>query len=84
MHQIGALPAVETLGLAVFIGSIAVCTERAKQQAEDYGHTVERELTYLICHGLLHLMGYDHLTTEDKAQMRALEEEIMNEIKVIR
>ena len=68
----------------VFIGSIAVCNERAKQQAKEYGHTVERELTYLICHGLLHLMGYDHLTEEDKAQMRALEEEIMNEIKVIR
>lgn len=75
---------LDTYENGVFIGSIAVCTERAKQQAKEYGHTVERELTYLICHGLLHLMGYDHLTEEDKAQMRALEEEIMNEIKVIR
>ena len=75
---------LDTYENGVLIGSIAVCTEKAKQQAEEYGHTVERELTYLICHGLLHLMGYDHLTDEDKAQMRALEEEIMNEIKVIR
>ena len=71
-------------GKNVFIGSIAVCEERASEQAAEYGHSLERELTYLICHGLLHLMGYDHMTDEDKAEMRALEEEIMNGIKVYR
>lgn len=71
-------------GSAVFIGSIAICKERANEQAIEYGHSVEREMTYLLCHGLLHLMGYDHETEEDKAEMRKAEEEIMAEIKVTR
>ena len=71
-------------GKNVFIGSIAVCEKRASEQAEEYGHSLERELTYLICHGLLHLMGYDHMTEEDKKEMRSIEEEIMNGIKVYR
>jgi probable rRNA maturation factor len=68
----------------VFIGSIAVCVKRAEEQALEYGHSVTRELTYLICHGLLHLLGYDHLTDDDKTEMRKLEEEILNGIKVTR
>ncbi len=68
----------------LFIGSIAVCEERAKEQAEEYGHSLTREITYLICHGLLHLLGYDHEIDSDKTQMRALEEEIMTSIKVTR
>ena len=68
----------------LFIGSIAVCEQRAKEQAEEYGHSLTREITYLICHGLLHLLGYDHEIDSDKTQMRALEEEIMNTIKVTR
>ncbi|MBO5712767.1 MAG: rRNA maturation RNase YbeY [Clostridia bacterium] len=71
-------------GKNVFIGSIAVCEKRASEQAEEYGHTVTREITYLICHGLLHLMGYDHMVDGEKAEMRALEEEIMQGIKVLR
>ena len=68
----------------LFMGSVVVCVARAKEQAEEYGHSLERELTYLICHGLLHLMGYDHMTEEDKKEMRLIEEEIMNGIKVYR
>ena len=69
---------------AVFIGSIAVCVKRAEEQAEEYGHSLEREFTYLICHGLLHLFGYDHMTDEDKREMRELEDKIMAEIDVLR
>ena len=68
----------------IFIGSIAVCEERAKEQAEEYGHSLTREITYLICHGLLHLLGYDHETDDDKTEMRGLEEEIMTSIKITR
>ena len=68
----------------LFIGSIAVCGQRAKEQAEEYGHSLTREITYLICHGLLHLLGYDHEIDSDKTQMRALEEEIMTLIKITR
>ena len=69
---------------AVFIGSIAVCEKRAEEQANEYGHSVEREITYLVCHGLLHLFGYDHMIEEDKREMRDLEDKIMAEIDVLR
>ncbi len=69
---------------SVFLGSIAVCVKRAQEQAIEYGHSEEREITYLICHGLLHLFGYDHLTHSDKLEMRALEEKILNNIGIKR
>lgn len=58
----------------LFLGSVVICRERAAQQAEEYGHSLQRELYYLAVHGLCHLLGYDHETEEDKAQMRAREE----------
>lgn len=71
-------------GERVFIGSIAICVKRAEEQALEYGHSLQRELTYLLCHGLLHLMGYDHLVENERTEMRALEDEIMAKIKVNR
>ena len=68
----------------VFLGSIAVCLKRAKEQALEYGHSEEREITYLICHGLLHLFGYDHMIDTDKKEMRNFEEIIMNNIGIKR
>lgn len=61
----------------LFLGSIVVCRRRAEQQAEEYGHSVRRELYYLAVHGLCHLLGYDHETEEERAEMRAREEEIL-------
>ena len=58
--------------------------KRAKEQALEYGHSEEREITYLICHGLLHLFGYDHMIDTDKKEMRNLEEIIMNNIGIKR
>lgn len=69
---------------AIFLGSIAICTTRAKEQAEEYGHSVERELSYLTVHGLLHLFGYDHMTEEDKTQMREKEEQILSLVGAVR
>lgn len=68
----------------LFLGSIAVCKERAAEQAEEYGHSMERELNYLIVHGVLHCLGYDHMTESDKAEMRAREEEIMQKMSLTR
>ena len=68
----------------IFLGSIAICESVAKEQAKEYGHSEQRELTYLLCHGLLHLFGYDHENEEDKKEMRSKEEEIMGAIKVYR
>ncbi len=62
----------------VFIGSIAVCEEKIKEQAKEYGHTEDKEMTYLILHGLLHLFGYDHMEEEDKKLMREKEKIVMN------
>lgn len=62
---------------ALLIGSLAVCVKRAKEQAEEYNHSYYRELNYLIVHGILHCLGYDHIEEKDKAEMRAKEEEIL-------
>ena len=68
----------------LFIGSIAVCRERAAEQAEEYGHSFERELNYLITHGIFHLLGYDHMTDEDKREMRQKEESVMKKLNLSR
>lgn len=62
---------------SVFLGSIMICTDRAKEQAEEFGHSFGREIYYLAVHGLLHLFGYDHMEEADKAEMREKEEEIL-------
>ncbi len=69
---------------SVFLGSIVICNEIAKKQAEEYGHSERREIGYLFLHGLLHLLGYDHINDDDKLVMRAKEEEILNSLGVNR
>ncbi len=69
---------------SVFLGSIVICDIIAKRQAEEYGHSECRERAYLFLHGLLHLLGYDHIKDEDKQVMRAKEEEILNLMGVSR
>ena len=66
----------------IFLGSVVICRARAAEQAEEYGHSLRRELYYLIVHGMCHLLGYDPETEEDKAEMRAKEEEILSEIGI--
>ncbi|MDR2514513.1 MAG: rRNA maturation RNase YbeY [Christensenellaceae bacterium] len=58
----------------LFLGDLLICDARVRGQAEEYGHSVFREYGYMLAHGLLHLLGYDHETSEEKGQMRALEE----------
>lgn len=65
-------------GRHVMLGSIMICRERARSQAEEYGHAFERELGFLFCHGMLHLLGYDHMKVEDEEVMTALQREIMS------
>ncbi|MCL2848286.1 MAG: rRNA maturation RNase YbeY [Firmicutes bacterium] len=63
---------------AVFLGSIVICEEVAKKQAIEYGQTDEEETSYLLVHGLLHLLGYDHeLGEKEEKIMRELEEKIL-------
>ena len=62
----------------LLIGSICVCEKRAKEQASDFGHSVSREVCYLVAHGILHCFGYDHIEKNDEEEMTALAEKIMS------
>ena len=61
-----------------------ICNQRAIEQAEEYGHSTEREYVYLFVHSILHLLGYDHMDDDEKQQMRSAEEQIMNTIGLVR
>ncbi|MDR2465043.1 MAG: rRNA maturation RNase YbeY [Streptococcaceae bacterium] len=60
------------------LGDIMISIERAREQAEDFGHSYERELGFLALHGFLHINGYDHMTPEDEAEMFGLQKEILD------
>ncbi|MBR6679054.1 MAG: rRNA maturation RNase YbeY [Phascolarctobacterium sp.] len=64
------------------LGDIIISAETATRQAEEFGHGLEREIVYLAVHGLLHLLGYDHMIEEDKVIMRAKEEEALRAINL--
>lgn len=66
------------------LGDVIICLERAKQQAEEYGHSLKREMCFLALHGLLHLLGYDHIEQADEEQMTALQTEILQSAGVTR
>lgn len=69
---------------SVFLGSIMICQSRAQEQAEEFGHSLEREFYYLAVHGMLHLFGYDHEDENDKALMREVEESVLSKIGAVR
>lgn len=66
------------------LGDIMVSIPRVIEQAEEYGHSVERELAYMIVHGFYHVMGYDHIEEKDKVIMRTKEEYILNKLNITR
>lgn len=68
----------------ILFGDIVISLERAQEQCEEFGHSLEREVMYLLVHGLLHLAGYDHMEEEDKQQMRQQEEKLLAVIGVFR
>lgn len=66
------------------LGDIVISIDKVKEQAEQYGHSFERELSYMLVHGFYHLMGYDHIEEEDKKLMRPKEEKILNLLDIKR
>lgn len=62
-----------------FLGEIYICIPKMIEQAEEYGHSEKRELAFLTCHGLLHLLGYDHIEKDEEKIMFELQEKILDE-----
>ena len=69
---------------ACALGDIVISMDHVRAQAEEYGHSERRECGYLLTHGLFHLMGYDHMTDEDKPVMRTMEEKSLVSIGLTR
>lgn len=69
---------------AVPLGDIVISLERAREQAEEYGHSFEREVAFLAVHGMCHLLGYDHQTESDRIQMREKEESVLMRLNLTR
>ena len=68
----------------ICLGDVVICERKAREQAEEFGHSFERELVYLFTHSVLHLLGYDHMEDDEKKAMREREEEIMKQIGLMR
>lgn len=68
----------------VILGDVVICEDQAKRQAEEFGHSYERELMYLFVHSMFHLLGYDHMNEEEKADMRRCEEDVMHRLGIER
>ena len=66
----------------IMLGDICICSAVVYKQAKEYGNTRDREVVYMAVHGLLHLLGYDHMLEEDKKIMREVEEKIMTKINL--
>lgn len=66
------------------LGDIYICLDKAKEQAKEYGHSLERELCFLAVHGVYHLLGYDHETEEDAKIMFKKQEEVLMEYGITR
>ena len=68
------------LNEVIELGDIFINVDAIRSQASDYGHSLKREFCFLVTHGILHLLGYDHMNKEDEKKMFDLQEEILNEI----
>ena len=69
---------------ACALGDIVISMDHVRAQAREYGHSERRECGYLLTHGLFHLMGYDHMTDEEKPAMRAMEERALASVGLTR
>lgn len=66
------------------LGDIVISVKQVEKQAQEYGHSFERELSYMVVHGFYHILGYDHMEEMDKLEMREKEENILNKLKITR
>ncbi len=68
----------------LILGDILLCYERATEQAEEYGHSIEREFSFLIAHSMLHLLGFDHESDEDRLIMEEKQERVLEALSITR
>ena len=71
-------------GMPRTLGDIFISVDHAKKQAEEYGHSLRREMCFLFTHGILHLLGYDHMTDEQEKEMLGLQDEILGALSIER
>lgn len=71
-------------GMPRTLGDIFISVDHAKKQAEEYGHTLRREMCFLFTHGILHLLGYDHMTDEQEKEMFGLQDQILGALSIER
>ena len=68
----------------ILLGDIVLSTQRIIEQAKDFVHSLEREMAYLTVHSMLHLLGYDHMNSDEKEEMRLREKEIMKKLQIFK
>lgn len=78
----GDEPEIEGGAPVNVLGDIIISVEKAVEQASDYGHSVEREVAFLTVHGMLHLLGYDHIEEDDRKEMRREEDFVMEKLGI--
>lgn len=71
-------------GMPRTLGDIFISVDHAKKQAEEYGHSLRREVCFLFTHGILHLLGYDHMTDEQEKEMFGLQDKILGALSIER
>ena len=84
MFEKEEIPGMKNLEYEETLGDIVISLDRVKEQAEEYGHSFERELAYMLVHGFYHLMGEDHMVESDKEIMREKEEYVLNRLSILR
>lgn len=84
MFEKDEIQALKNLQYEEALGDIVISVERVRNQAVEYGHSFERELSYMLVHGFYHLMGEDHIEESDKIKMRAKEENVLQLLNIVR
>jgi probable rRNA maturation factor len=75
---------IDSINGTIYLGDIIISIDKAKAQAEEYGHSLRRELGFLTAHSMLHLLGYDHMVPEEEKIMFTKQEDILNSIGLTR
>lgn len=84
MFEKNEINKLKNLNYKEALGDIVISIEKVKNQAEEYGHSFERELSYMVVHGFYHLMGEDHIKKEEKIRMREKEEKVLRKLNITR